>query len=526
MGRAPTLCGLAVVLAALALTTAVRLRLADTPLERDEGEYACVGALVLRGTPPYSLAANMKFPGTYYAYAGVLAVFGETPRGIRYGLAIASAASALLVFALGRRLLGPLGGAVAGAAFALLAVDRNVLGTFAHATHFVLPPALGGLLLLLPREGPPRRLACVAGGALLGVAVLMKQHAAVFPLLGAAVALFARPRSAGRAALVAAGAALPLAAMAALLAAAGVWGDFRFWTVTYAFEYVSLVPLYEAWTALRDGFAAVLPAALPFWVGAAAGLAALPFLRLPAGARWLLAALPVASFAAVAPGFYFREHYFVLLLPAVALLLGAAAVAVARLAGRLVPAPAAAAAALLGFALLAGAFVHGERHYLLSMSPRALIRDRYGPNPFIEMVEVGRYLRERTDPGDWLAVLGSEPEVYFYADCRPAPNWLHAYPLMEAQPYARRLRDDSMDCIEHLRPKYIVFVRIPLSWGTREDSDTTILRWAAEYTRRHYVLVGIAEIRSPDLTVYAWDDEVAKHRTRSGLVVHVFRRRD
>jgi hypothetical protein len=53
----------------------VRLKFADVPLERDEGEYAYAGQLILHGVPPYTLAYNMKFPGTYYAYAALMAVF-------------------------------------------------------------------------------------------------------------------------------------------------------------------------------------------------------------------------------------------------------------------------------------------------------------------------------------------------------------------------------------------------------------------------------------------------------------------
>ena len=47
----------------------VRFRLRDVPLERDEGEYAYCGQLMLQGIPPYKLAYNMKLPGTYAAYA-------------------------------------------------------------------------------------------------------------------------------------------------------------------------------------------------------------------------------------------------------------------------------------------------------------------------------------------------------------------------------------------------------------------------------------------------------------------------
>src|SRR5438046_6526839 len=46
--------------AVFSLTTAVRIRLLGIPLERDEGEYAYAGQLLLQGIPPYKLAYSMK----------------------------------------------------------------------------------------------------------------------------------------------------------------------------------------------------------------------------------------------------------------------------------------------------------------------------------------------------------------------------------------------------------------------------------------------------------------------------------
>ena len=72
--------------AVLVLMAMVRLRLLNFSLERDEGEYAYAGQLLLHGIPPYKLAFNMKFPGTYAMYALIMALFGETPAGIHFGL--------------------------------------------------------------------------------------------------------------------------------------------------------------------------------------------------------------------------------------------------------------------------------------------------------------------------------------------------------------------------------------------------------------------------------------------------------
>ena len=100
----------------------------------------------------------MKFPGTYYAYALILAIFGESPLGIHAGLLIVNAATTFLVFTIGRRLAGDAFGAFAAVSFAVSRSTVLCLGVFAHATHFVLVPALGALLLL---TGIARRAGCV-----------------------------------------------------------------------------------------------------------------------------------------------------------------------------------------------------------------------------------------------------------------------------------------------------------------------------------------------------------------------------
>jgi len=62
----------------IVLAGIVRYGLLDVPFERDEGEYAYAGQLMLQGIPPYQEVSNMKLPGIYAAYALLLAVFGQT----------------------------------------------------------------------------------------------------------------------------------------------------------------------------------------------------------------------------------------------------------------------------------------------------------------------------------------------------------------------------------------------------------------------------------------------------------------
>ncbi|MBA2431198.1 MAG: hypothetical protein H0V56_03690, partial [Chthoniobacterales bacterium] len=137
-GQALQIGWLALLALTLVVVLAIRVRLLEVPLERDEGEYAYAGQLLLQGVPPYQLAYNMKFPGTYAAYALLMAVFGQTTRGIHLGLLLVNAATIALLFLLARRLVRLPAACAAAATYAVLSVSPSVQGFAGHATHFVV----------------------------------------------------------------------------------------------------------------------------------------------------------------------------------------------------------------------------------------------------------------------------------------------------------------------------------------------------------------------------------------------------
>src|SRR5213083_869937 len=167
------------------LVIAIRIRLLVIPLERDEGEYAYAGQLILQGVPPYKLAYNMKFPGTYAAYAAIMSIFGQTIIGIHLGLLLVNTATIILIFLLGRQLVNSVAGLAAGMSYAVLSVSPSVLGFAGHATHFVLFPVLGGTLLLFNKTDRRTLGRIFASGLLFGVGLLMKQPGVFFALFGA-----------------------------------------------------------------------------------------------------------------------------------------------------------------------------------------------------------------------------------------------------------------------------------------------------------------------------------------------------
>lgn len=543
LGLAPWL-GIALVLACL---TALRWRLLGVPLERDEGEYAYAGQLLLAGHAPFDGAYNMKLPGIYAVYAAVMALCGETDVGIHLGLLVASLLSTVLVFRLGQRLFDAASGLAAAALFALLALSSRVQGMFANSEHFVLPFALGGCLVLLrafeagegARLRAPRARAArlFLGGCLLGAAFLVKQHALFFVVLGAVlVAVRARSSGANRrgapAALVlyAAGALLPYAVTLLICLGAGTFERFWMWTFTFARDYVGLTSWEQGARNLGTNGGALARSAWGVSALALAGLAALFLGPGPAHRRRLAAGFAAASAAAICPGLYFRPHYFVLLLPAAALLAALGAALLARALPARVAALRPAAALVLVLAAL-GEVALKQRAFLLTYTPEQISRALYGPSPFPEARVIGRWIQEHTPPEARIAALCSEPQLYFYARRRASTGFLYLYALMERGELARRMQRDLMAEFEAAPPEILITAASRDSWadypGTWRDLRQTHAEFFAWYeqTLARYEPVGVADVPARGPTVYRFGDELRGYAPRSPFALFVHRRR-
>jgi 4-amino-4-deoxy-L-arabinose transferase-like glycosyltransferase len=523
---------LAIVLAYMVALALIRLRIADVPLERDEGEYAYAAQLILQGIPPFQLAYNMKFPGTYYAYSAMLAVFGQTAWGVHAGLMLINAATIVILFFLARRLLkDPVAAAVTAIAYGVLSIDRWTLAIFGHATHFVVLAAMAGLLVLLRAIDSGKAILFATAGVLFGLSILMKQNGLFFLALGMGIAAWSAihlperrlAQASSRAALVGAAAAATVAILAMVLYTEGVFGTFWFWTMQYGGQYAAAVSLADAWTTLKMNFAALSRANLSIWLLSLLGFVLLFIVRWPRPTRILATAFLLLSALAVCPGFYFRQHYFILLLPAIALFCGIAVASLERLLSFMIGGGTARAAAVAVFLIAVGMYARTEWDYLFSITGRELSRSVYGGNPFVESPELGRYLQAHTDPGDSIAVLGSEPQIYFYANRKSATGYIYTYALMEQQPYSERMQEEMIAQITAAHPKYIVFAGLRTSWLGRNPRER-ILTWSDAYLRNCYRVVGIADILSSEQTEWRWDDQVTGYEPRSQSVLYTLAR--
>ena len=521
-------------LLAVGFAVYVRIRLLGLPFERDEGEYAYAGQLMLNGIPPYMEAWNMKLPGTYCMYALFMGLFGHSIVGVHTGLLVTNLISVALIFLMGKKLVNPMVGAVAGASYAVLSVVPGTYGLAAHATHFIVLFGLGGLLALLQALDNQRLRWVGASGLLFGLAFLMKQHAVFFMLFGGivlwveaykATASLVNRAIVKRLAVFAIASVLPyfMVLLATLLA--GTFEHFWLWTVKYAGEYVSIRNWADAARHFLTSIDFVSDGAGWLWLTGLAGIGALFFTPLSQRNRLILWLFIFFSFLCLLPGLYFRNHYFIIFLPALSLLIGLAVQwpcnRMAQLEWRyagVVP------VLLFGGMLLLS--MYAGRDIYFKKTTTEVCAWLYGRNPFAEAVEVSKFLKDNTVQTDRIAVIGSEPQIYFYSQRKSATGFIYTYPLMENQPYSLMMQEWMIREIEANKPKYLVFVDSPFSWLANQNSNQFILNWFDQYSAANYNMVGFADMIAPGNTKYVWREALPYYRVQGQASVSVFERKN
>lgn len=482
----------------------IRLRLLSVPLERDEGEYAYMGQLIRQGLAPYREAYNMKWPGTYLVYAVLMSLLGETDTGIHLGLIFVNALQTWALVVLVRRCFGPAPALWAGAVFLAWSLTPAVLGTVAHATQFLVLFAIPGCTFLLRGLDSRRAADFIPSGLLFGLAMLMKQHAFLFAIC-AAVAVLAQSRTWGfskSATLAVCGtvsALVPFLLVLSYYAMTGGLASFWLWTFQYAAAYTKTITPHLAWLDLKWTLSG-LSADFPFWLLALAGLAC-AWRR-----KWrhsgLLAILLLAALLSAIPGFIFRPHYFVPLIPFASVFAGLAFWQLHITLSTRTPRYAT-VGSFISFAFLVVFYagIHAPSFFLLA--PDDVSRDFYHERTFPAMRDLGLKVGQLAPPDARVAVFGSEPELYFYARRRAATGFLYTYPLMERQPFANSMQHQMIREIEAHPPQYIVYDKMGVSWMQHPDSDPTIFHWIDIYLQ-NYIPVTVTYLsRSGDVTLPA-----------------------
>jgi 4-amino-4-deoxy-L-arabinose transferase-like glycosyltransferase len=437
--------------AAAAVDGFLRLSFLHVGLSPDEGGYAYVAQQWARGARLYGPAAWVDRPqGLMLAYRFLLSI-AHGAWAIRLGALVCGVAITVLLGAIGWMLDGPWTGAAAAAIYAIVGISPHVQGfTFNGELAAALPATVAVASALAWRRTRRSSWLVVAGVA--GAAgLLMKQSGFDGLVVAGAVVASCRWRRRRNLAVFGAAFLAPVAASGIDGAISG-WSGYWFAVVGYKLSAHSgadagvagrLGRLATSWLRVRPDLELLVLAAL-----AGVGFTLLGRRRtwLPTG--WLLAAFAGFNMASL-----YWPHYYVQLIPPLALL---AAVTATSVAARSKGAPA------LGLAVaVVAAIVWPVLPYLIRVSgmtpgsKRALV-------PYYEQYatdqRVAAAVRKLSRPRAPIYALDSEADLYYLAGRRAAFPYLWAHPLDEIPGALERLRT-LLDSPRH--PPLVIIYRKP-----------------------------------------------------------------
>lgn len=514
---------------------AIRLPLLDIPFERDEGGFAYIAQMLLRGERLYTDVADIKLPGLYYTYAAIMSVFGFTVKGVHIGLLLFHLLGMAALFLATRKVFNEIVALVAVLSYAMLALSPNLLGFAAHATQLLVPPALFGIYALLLGIEKKHWAWFLLSGLLLGYAFTIKQQAVYFMLFAGLFLLYKHFLSNNRrfnlraiapqmGALVL-GSVLPYLITIVMMASSGRFADFWFWTFEWPREFGTNKGSGEMWGLFQFMFQRVTAGQSLLWWLAALGTIATFFAPFGKSQKAFTIGLTILLFAGVCTGFHFYQHYFVMMLPAICILIGILIYFIYNLLYQkfrqgwmlLIP--------LLLFVFAWAQIIPNQKNYFKKPDYNQILRNIYGANPFPESVEIAKYLKTQAKPNDEMVIFGSEPQIAFYANMRNVGGMPFIYPLVDGGVHNQQLQDDFMTAVEKEKPRFLLFVQSRASWLARTDR---LEQWMRKHVTEHYLPIGMVDVFGGDTpTHYAWGKEQAMaYKIQSETGVYVFERKD
>ena len=435
---------------------ALRMAFLHEPFERDEGVYSTIGQQILRGDIPYRDAVEIKTPGILYLYAAMISLVGPSMEGIRILTAFYSMATTCAIFWLARNIAGPVSGLWAAFFFALFSGAPRLQGSSSNSEVFMLLPAVLTICMLIAWIDSDKRRYLVFSGIFAGLTLVVKTVAAPLMLLLGLIVMF-RPstvhRFSGRVvdAMIF---GLPFIIISGLIAiyfhTHNALDDLIYWCFTFMQRYRSpvLFSQYPAKFLLTHHL--VILEHLFLWL---AGLPAMVwFLYSRRDIKIVLSVcyLAAAIVGVCLPGFFY-PHYYIQLMPPLAILAGLGTGAVWELRGKVrfsVPA--------VVFISVVGYFAYDYAFYFV-YTPEEVSTHKYGAQGiwFSEARNIGAYINRNSTPDDSIFQWGFEPEVYFYAD-RKITNKYNTHIIVQYSQNPFQASYELMWNLAKNRPKYII----------------------------------------------------------------------
>lgn len=469
-------------------------------IDWDESLYLLIGAQLNEGVLPYTGLWDRKPFGTFLLFAGFERFFADGILAMRLAASVAMGVSAYLVYRLAGMLFTADGeriGLIAGILVIVASIGNG--GMASNTEMFFIPCTLLGAVLALRALGDSSHggyargaLAFLAGSAF-GVGLLIK-YIVIFDIVGLAIAYVILASDRPLAPLRVAWRALPLGiimAIGALLPSLAVMGlylvnnEIEAFLFSNLYSYIGFAEI-NARPLINLGPIMIgVVDHLPLWLGTAAAALGIRVLSHNAAeVRTVLALLIWTAFVALGIVFlrFYYDHYFLQLMPPLAL--------------------------LTGFAVTRGLLATWSRpHAWLAISLLAVVttmaisketwlhsffiaKNRYvdgetwaGDLPR----QIAADLAPRLAPGETIYVYNYEPILYYLTATEPPTRFPFPPHILQTSGYGLIDSEDELQRILATQPRFIILREDtfnPPSYITNDPRLTGIIAGALETNYR------------------------------------------
>ena len=516
----------------LLIITKLRFPFLEIPLERDEGAYAYMAQLLLEGVPPYTQAYSLYFPGVFIIYALTFLILGQTIFAIHFCLLVATLITIVIIFLIGKKLFDPLTGIISGATFGLLGLNPYAQGLFSHGEPFTMLFICSGVYLLLLSVDSEKKILFLWSGLFFGLGLLIKQNVFVFiglPIVYLCWSLLKKPRLKRKFYLDAIfyftfGYFIPLVVFFIFCLITGSLEQMFFWTFIMPTEMTPPISISRAVYQFKILTLPIIKSSPLFFGVAAIGLLSPLWDKSSRLAVLFIAIFLVFSFFTMSLVFYFRAHYFLCLFPATALLTGVGFYSMNNLIKKISLRRINPIITAVFVFIFFSYSIFDQRKFFFQTKPETVSRIIYGNNPFPESLVIADYIKEHSSPSDKIAILGSEPQILFYADRVSASKHIFMYYLMGNHLHALSMQKEAMADIELTKPPILINVVIPTSWLFQKDSKSMLFHWLDGFVLKNYKLAGVVEIQGLNTTNYYWGVDTTKFVPKGENFIQIYQR--
>ncbi|MCX6230224.1 MAG: glycosyltransferase family 39 protein [Bacteroidetes bacterium] len=511
----------------------IRLKFLEMPFERDEGAYSYYGKLLLDGKIPYKDFYEQKLPGIFYSYAAIVLLFGATVRGMHMGFIFINVITTITIFFIGKKTFNSLCGLTAAISFSILSLTPSLSGFTVQSEHITIMFASIGIFFLFIVFKKKKLLYYFLAGLFLGMAMLTKTNGMFFVLFGGisilVYLLFQKPfkwKDFFIFPLVySIGFFIIFAFFILLIISKGALKDMFFWSYTIPKSYISDIPFNKGVTYFIFSFKGILNNYLFFWILGLLGFVSIFILKLKLEVKIIFILLAFFSFLSIVPGYHFYSHYFIMLLPTLALFIGIFFYTIYFYASKYIDKRLVAVFSFIFFSAVVYTNLNSNNSYYFKPNFYKILRQTYGSNPFPEARVISDFIIKNSKPEDKVIVFGSEPEIYFYTkkDCPTRHAYFSA--VVNNIPEHRQWQKEFIADVEKAKPRYFVCFQNPISLFVQPNTDQRIFKWSYEYIGQYYKLVGFVDMVDNFNTIYLWYNEAQNYSPKGTNTVFIFERK-